>query len=178
MPKPRSRKPDPKTPQPARGPAPVRAPAPAREKWFLWLGAILLLTYFVYQPSLDNAFTNWDDDYYVTQNALVAQPTLKALITEPSGGNYHPLTMASLALNYAISGTNAVSYHWLNLLLHLANTALVFLFIRKLTGGRLWTTVVTALFFGIHPMHVESVAWIAERKDVLYALFYLLLLLA
>jgi len=180
MPKPRSRKPDPKTPQPARTPAatripaPARAPAPAREKWLLWLGAILLLTYFIYQPSLDNGFTNWDDDYYVTQNAIVAHPTLHALVTEPSGGNYHPLTMASLALNYAISGTNAVSYHWLNLFLHLANTALVFLFIRKLTGGRLWTTVVTSLFFGIHPMHVESVAWIAERKDVLYALFYLL----
>src|SRR6266850_1519123 len=158
MPKPRSRKPDPKTPQPARTPAPARAPAPAREKWLLWLGAILLLTYFIYQPSLDNGFTNWDDDYYVTQNAIVAHPTLHALVTEPSGGNYHPLTMASLALNYAISGTNAVSYHWLNLFLHLANTALVFLFIRKLTGGRLWTTVVTSLFFGIHPMHVESVA--------------------
>ncbi|HYR51155.1 MAG TPA: hypothetical protein VET83_00920, partial [Candidatus Dormibacteraeota bacterium] len=72
MPKPRSRKPDPKTPQPARTPAatripaPARAPAPAREKWLLWLGAILLLTYFIYQPSLDNGFTNWDDDYYVT----------------------------------------------------------------------------------------------------------------
>jgi tetratricopeptide (TPR) repeat protein len=70
------------------------------------------------------------------------------------------------------------SYHWLNLLLHLANTALVFLFIRMLSGGRLWTTVVTSLFFGIHPMHVESVAWIAERKDVLFALFYLLGLIA
>ena len=172
MPKPRSRKPDPKAPRPA------RAPTPARKNWLLWLGAILLLTYFIYQPSLDNGFTNWDDDYYVTQNALVAHPTLKALVTEPAGGNYHPLTMASLALNYAISGAHAASYHWLNLFLHLANTALVFLFVRKLTGGRLWTTVVTALFFGIHPMHVESVAWIAERKDVLYALFYLLGLIA
>src|SRR5438876_2498526 len=169
MPKPRSRKPDPTAPQPARPPA----RPPAREKWLLWLGAILLLTYSIYQPSLDNGFTNWDDDYYVTQNALVAHPTLKALVTEPAGGNYHPLTMASLALNYAISGAHAASYHWLNLFLHLANTALVFLFVRKLTGGRLWTTVVTALFFGIHPMHVESVAWIAERKDVLYSFFYL-----
>src|SRR6185503_16318220 len=69
-------------------------------------------------------------------------------------------------------------YHWLNLILHLANTALVFVFVRKLSGGRFWTTVVTSLFFGIHPMHVESVAWIAERKDVLYALFYLLGLIA
>jgi len=176
MPKPRPRKPDPK--QPARATAPTRPPAPARGKWLLWLGAILLLTCLIYQPSLDNGFTNWDDNHYVTSNAIVAHPTLKALVITPLSGNYHPLTMASLALNYAISGTHAVSYHWLNLLLHLANTALVFLFVRRLSGGRFWTTVVTALFFGIHPMHVESVAWIAERKDVLYAFFYLLGLLA
>src|SRR6266850_5198958 len=172
MPKPRSRKPDPKTPGPA------HAPTTARGKWLLWLGAVLLLTCFIYQPSLDNAFTNWDDNHYVLQTTTVTQPTLKSILTEPVSGNYHPLTMASLALNYAISGARPASYHWLNLLLHLANTALVFLFVRKLSGGRLWTTVVTALFFGIHPMHVESVAWIAERKDVLYALFYLLGLLA
>ncbi len=128
-------------------------------------------------PSLDNDFTNWDDNYYVTENAVVAHPTLQTLMTTPLGGNYHPLTMASLALNYALSGPKPFSYHWLNLLLHVANTALVFLFVRKLSGGRLWTAVVTSLFFGIHPMHVESVAWISERKDVLYALFYLTALL-
>ena len=172
MPKPRSGKPDPKAPRPA------RAPTPARKNWLLWLGAILLLTYFIYQPSLDNSFTNWDDNRYVLQNSTVTQPTLKSILTEPTSGNYHPLTMASLALNYALSGARPASYHWLNLLLHLANTALVFLLVRQLSGGRLWTTVVTALFFGIHPLHVESVAWIAERKDVLHALFYLLGLLA
>ena len=86
--------------------------------------------------------------------------------------------MASLALNYKISALDPGSYHWLNLLLHLANTALVFFFVRALSGGRMWTSVLTALLFGIHPMHVESVAWISERKDVLYTLFYLLGLLA
>jgi tetratricopeptide (TPR) repeat protein len=141
------------------------------------LGAVLFVTYLVYMPSLNNDFTNWDDNYYVTENAVVAHPTLQTLVTTPLGGNYHPLTMASLALNYALSGPKPFSYHWLNLLLHVANTALVFLFVRKLSGGRLWTSVVTALFFGIHPMHVESVAWISERKDVLYALFYLAALL-
>jgi protein O-mannosyl-transferase len=151
---------------------PSKRPSGAR-RWLLWLLAILALTFAVYLPSLDNAFTNWDDDYYVTNNYVVAHPTLQGLLTTPLGGNYHPLTMASLALNYAYSGAQPASYHWLNLLLHLANTALVFVFVRKLSGGRLWTTVVTALFFGVHPMHVESVAWIAERKDVLYALFYL-----
>ncbi len=108
---------------------------------------------------------------------MIAHPTLQGVLHENLGGNYHPVTMASLALNYKLSGLDAASYHWLNLLFHLANTALVFFFIRKLSGGRLWTSVATALFFGIHPMHVESVAWVSERKDVLYAFFYLIALL-
>ena len=142
--------------------------------WLLWLGVILVLTFVAYVPSLDNDFTSWDDNGYVTGNALVAHPNLIGLLTVPLGGNHHPLTMASLALNYQMSGLHPGSYHWLNLLLHLANTALVFFFIRRLSGRRFWTSVASALFFGIHPMHVESVAWVAERKDVLYAFFYLL----
>jgi Tfp pilus assembly protein PilF len=135
------------------------------------------VTFIAYLPSLGNGFINWDDNFYVTENAYLKNHDLRGLLTMNLGGNYHPLTMASLALNYSISGLDAGSYHWLNLLLHLANTALVFLFVRALTGGRLWTSVVTALFFGIHPMHVESVAWISERKDVLYGFFYLIALL-
>src|SRR6267154_2594696 len=133
MPKTRAKKASPRNPQPARASRDVSR--------YLWLAALLFVTYLVYMPSLDNAFTNWDDNYY-------------------------------------LSGPRPFSYHWLNLLLHVANTALVFLLVWRLSGRRLWTTVVTALFFGIHPMHVESVAWISERKDVLYALFYLLALLA
>ncbi|HEY2924610.1 MAG TPA: tetratricopeptide repeat protein [Candidatus Eisenbacteria bacterium] len=151
--------------------------ATRRAPWLLWLGAILALTFVSYIPSLSNGFINWDDNFYVTENPLMARPTLGALLTTNLGGNYHPLTMASLVLNYKLSGLNAASYHWLNLLLHLANVALVFFFVRALSGGRLWTTAATALFFGIHPTHVESVAWISERKDVLYALFYLIALL-
>lgn len=147
---------------------------PSRPPWLLWLGGILLLTLVVYIPSLDNGFTNWDDDFYVTQNPLLPAPGVRAVLTTPVSGNFHPLTIWSLALNYRLSGLDPRSYHWLSLLLHLANTALVFLFIRKLSGGRLWTSVASGLFFGIHPMHVESVAWIAERKDVLYAFFYLI----
>jgi tetratricopeptide (TPR) repeat protein len=135
---------------------------------------LLAATFVVYLPSLGNGFLNWDDNFYVTENPVMAHPTLHGLLTQNLGGNYHPLTMISLALNYRMSGLDAGSYHWLNLLFHLANTALVFFFVRKLSGGRLWTSVVTALFFGIHPMHVESVAWISERKDVLYAFFYLI----
>ncbi|HEX7077166.1 MAG TPA: tetratricopeptide repeat protein [Candidatus Eisenbacteria bacterium] len=152
--------------------------ARARLSWLLWLAGIVAATFLVYLPCLDNKFTDWDDNFYVTENALVAHPSLHGILTTPVAGNYHPLTMASLALNYRLSGLDPASYHWLNLLLHLANTALVFFFVRRLTKGRFWTTVATAAFFGIHPMHVESVAWIAERKDVLYAFFYLAGLIA
>lgn len=150
---------------------------PPRGPWLLWLGAILVVTFVVYLPSLDNGFINWDDNYYVTENPVMAQPNLHDLLTVPIGGNHHPLTMLSLALNYRLSGLDPAPYHWLNLLIHLANTALVFVFVRKLSGGRFWTTVVTSVFFGIHPAHVESVAWISERKDVLYAFFYLIALI-
>ncbi len=159
-------------------PRPKDAKKALRHAWWPSLGGILALTFLVYVPSLGNDFVNWDDPIYVADNPLVVHPDIRAVLTTPVGGNYHPLTIWSLALNYRLSALNPLSYHWLNLLLHLANTFLVFVFVRKLARGRFWTTVVTALYFGIHPMHVESVAWIAERKDVLYAFFYLLSLIA
>ncbi len=161
---------------------PPRTQRPAKgghgRAWWLWLAAILAVTFVVYIPCLDNDLTNWDDDFYVTANPLLAHPGIRAILLTPVRGNYHPLTVWSLALNYRLSGAAPSSYHWLNLLLHLANTALVYFFVRKLSQGRFWTTALTALFFGIHPMHVESVAWVSERKDVLYAFFYLIGLMA
>ena len=144
----------------------------------LWLVAVLALTFAVYVPSLRNGFTNWDDPLYVLNNPLLRNPTPIAIFMTPVAGNWHPLTIVSYVMNFRISGLDPASYHWLNLLLHLANTALVFAFVRLLAPGRMWAAVVTSLFFGIHPMHVESVAWISERKDVLYAFFYLIGLLA
>jgi tetratricopeptide (TPR) repeat protein len=156
-----------------------RAAAPKRgpREW-IFVVAILALTWLAYLPSLDNDFTNWDDTQYVLENPLLPHADLGAILRTPVGGNYHPLTILSLAVNYRISGLKPDSYHALSLGLHLANTALVFVFVWMLTGGRRWTSVVTSLLFGIHPMHVESVAWMSERKDVLYAFFYLLGLLA
>jgi len=126
---------------------------------------------------LSNGFTNWDDELYVTQNPLLKGPDWNAIFTQASASNYHPLTILSLAFNYAISGVDPFSYHFVNWLIHILNTALVYLFIYKISGKKAYVAAFAAIVFGVHPMHVESVAWVSERKDVLYALFFLLALL-
>ena len=137
----------------------------------------LVITAISFFPMFSNGFTNWDDQFYVTENPLLKGPDWSAIFTQASAANYHPLTILSLAFNYAISGLEPFSYHLVNWLLHILNTALVFLFIYKISGKKTYVAAFTAIVFGVHPMHVESVAWISERKDVLYALFYLLALL-
>lgn len=151
---------------------------PERNKSFwTWLIPVLAVTGISFLPMLTNGFTNWDDDVYVTRNPLVKGPDWAAIFTEASASNYHPLTMLSLAFNYAISGTDPFSYHLVNWLLHILNTALVFLFIYKISGKKIYVAGFVSLIFGLHPMHVESVAWVSERKDVLYTCFFLLALL-
>ncbi|MBK5284260.1 MAG: glycosyltransferase family 39 protein [Bacteroidia bacterium] len=124
-------------------------------------------------PMLNNTFTNWDDQLYVINNKLLQEPDWKGIFSRPVVSNYHPLTILSLAFNYQISKLSPDSYYLFNLLLHLANTALVFYFIWNISGKKIWAAVLTALLFGIHPMHVESVAWVSERKDVLYTFFFI-----
>ena len=138
---------------------------------------VLALTAICYSPMLKNGFTNWDDEQYVLQNALLKGPDWVGIFTQPVVSNYHPLTIISLAINYSISGLEASSYLYFNFFLHLVNTILVFNFILKISRGSLLAALVTSALFGIHPMHVESVAWISERKDVLYTMFFLLSLI-
>jgi tetratricopeptide (TPR) repeat protein len=143
-------------------------------------GFIVLITLIVYIPSLMNGITNWDDPALVMDNPALQDQSAKgltSLLIKPAGGNFHPLTMLSYAVNYAISGTQPFSYHLFNLLFHLLNTWLVFQLILLLAKGKWEVAAIAALLFGIHPMHVESVAWIAERKDVLYTSFFLLSLI-
>jgi len=151
---------------------------PTRDRSFsLWLFGVLAITGICLLPMLNNGFTNWDDDVYVTNNLIIKAPDWGAIFTRPSAYNYHPLTMLTLAFNYAISGIDPFSYHLVNWMLHILNTSLVFLFIYKISGRKIFVAAFTSLIFGIHPMHMESVAWISERKDVLYACFFLLALL-
>lgn len=140
-----------------------------------WIGISLVLTLVAYIPVFNAGFISWDDPDYVTGNELIRNlSNLRSLLLTPVQGNYHPLTMLTLALNYAAGGLNPAGYHLVNLILHLANVFLVFCFIRILTKGKYLAAFITALLFGIHPMHTESVAWVSERKDVLYTFFFLL----
>lgn len=162
-------------------PAPA-APIPKsikenRSSGLLWLLPLAIVTFVCFFPILKNNFTNWDDDFYVVNNALLRGPDWAGIFSQGVVSNYHPLTILSLALNYAISGTEAWSYLLFNLLLHVINVMLVFKFIYSISNKKTWVAFLTALVFAIHPMHVESVAWVSERKDVLYTLFFLLSLI-
>lgn len=149
------------------------------KKLWIYLGVILLVTFLVYSPALKNQFTNWDDDLYVTKNNTITSISINELgkFSENFVGNFHPLTMVSLALDYHFFELDPFGYHLKNLLFHLLNTLLVFVFIHQLSGENKFVSLFTALLFAIHPMHVESVAWVAERKDVLYTFYFLLGLL-
>ena len=138
------------------------------------------LTFIALSPTLLNDFVNWDDQEYVLENLFIqglSWDNLVYLFSHANASNYHPLTMLSLAVNYSISGTSAWSYHVVNLLIHLGNVWLLYKVCCSIFTDFKYLPLVVALLFGIHPMHVESVAWISERKDVLYVLFYLLAIL-
>ena len=145
-----------------------------REYWVLL--AILIVTVIVFIPIFSNEFTNWDDKQYVLDNTLIKDLSwkgLKEIFSTPVVSNYHPFTVLSLALNYAASEFRPTSYFFVNLLLHLVNTFFVFWFIFLLSKKKIEVAVISSLLFAIHPMHVESVAWISERKDVLFMFFML-----
>ncbi len=142
-----------------------------------WFCLVAVLTAVCLWPMLKNEFTNWDDEFYVINNPLLRGPQWKRIFSEQVLGNYHPLTILSYAFNFAISGLDPFSYLLVNYLFHIVNTLLVFYFIWNISGKNKIIAAFVALVFGIHPMHVESVAWVAERKDVLYTFFFLLSLI-
>jgi protein O-mannosyl-transferase len=146
-----------------------------------YFGLILLLiclvwTFLLYYRVLTFDFVFWDDNAYVYQNKDISELTLRSV----SGffhsfcmGMYQPVTMLSFSIENHFFGLNPSIFHATNLLFHLLNVCLVFLIIKKISSSYL-SAFFVSLFFGIHPLHVESVAWISERKDVLYTFFYLL----
>ncbi len=148
----------------------------------LWLGAILVLalTLVAHVRGLQGQFVEWDDTSHITRNATiraVSFENVRVMFTRPIAKLYCPLTWLSYAIDYQIWGRDPFGYHLTNLLLHLANTLLVLVLVRKALRGRYEqataAALLTAAIFGIHPLRVESVAWATERKDVLFAFFYL-----
>ena len=142
----------------------------------LALVAVLLLTIIVFSNSVQNGFINtWDDDVYILDNDYIRDFSLqgiRSIFTTFYAANYHPFTTLSWAIEYRLFGLNPSAYHATNLAFHLLNTILVFRLILLLTRRTEAATIV-ALFFAIHPLHVESVSFLSQRKDVLYAAFYL-----
>jgi len=144
-----------------------------------WMIPVILgITFIAFLPVLQAGFVSWDDGEYVLQNTALKNGDLKTVLTTPMQGNLHPLTMLTLFFNYLISGEQAWSYHLLNLVFHLINCFLVFKLAMSLSKGNSTISFITAILFGIHPVHVESVAWVSERKDVLYGLFFLAALIS
>jgi len=146
--------------------------------------SVALLTVVLYLPALEYDFVNWDDDNYVYENinirTLDAQ-SIQWMFTAFHSANWHPVTWLSHAADYAVWGLNPMGHHLTSIILHGINTFLVAIFVMRLVPSAtlpLIAGAITALLFGIHPLHVESVAWVSERKDLLCALFFLLSLLS
>jgi len=137
---------------------------------------ILIITFIAFLPSLSNQFIKaWDDGAYVTDNSMITHlnwDSIKGFFTTQKNGTYVPLPLLSWALEFKFFGLNPFPYHLNNLLLHLLCTSLVFYFLILLRIPVLYAAF-GALLFGIHPMRVESVAWVTERKDLLFSVFYL-----
>ncbi len=149
-------------------------------KFILPLIIILVIIFISYSPVLNNSLTNYDDHRYVLENHYIKQITLNSVLKTFStyfDGHYHPLTMISLSVDHYFGGTNAFQYHLTNIILHLLNTLLVFWFVFLLVK-RKNIALFVSLLFGVNTMGVESVAWISERKNLLYTLFYLAALIS
>jgi tetratricopeptide (TPR) repeat protein len=143
--------------------------------------ALAIGTFLLYLPVRHNGFTNFDDDAYITGNPHVkAGVTWSGIVWAFQSGyaaNWHPLTWISHMVDCQLFGLNPAGHHLMNVLFHIANTILLFILLNKMTGA-IWRGAFVAALFAWHPMHVESVAWAAERKDVLSAFFWVLTLIA
>ncbi len=172
------------------------------KKEFYWLIVLLAIVFAVMSPALKNEFVNWDDEVYITKNEAIKKTpfsNLDEIFTYKINGFSVPLTLLSFQIEHYFFGLNPFPYHLNNLLLHLANVLLIYLFIKRLSISHQlslsegkeskaknqkpvvvtypsinYTAFFVALLFGIHPMNVESIAWATERKDLLYTFFALL----
>jgi tetratricopeptide (TPR) repeat protein len=178
---PLSTQPPPQSPPPSLAEAPpalagMASPVPA---WLL-AAVLVLVTLALYWPATRCDFVNYDDPDYVTENVRVQMGlTLGNMgwaFAAETANNWHPITWLSLMLDVTLFGKSAAGFHFTNLALHALNAGLLFWLLWTMTGSR-WRSAGVAALFAWHPVHVESVAWVAERKDVLSGFFGLLALL-
>lgn len=186
----------------------VAVPTTSSSRVWIVAFIIAVLVGMTYKGALDNDFVDWDDYKYVINNDLVRsssdiesttvlqgsnrnlkytvsphQTTLKDVFSRSVALNYHPLTVLTLRWNNnadptCFEGISARPFILWNIILHILNSILVLLLIYRLSKNNLWISTLVAIIFALHPMHVESVAWVSERKDVLYSFFFLLGLLS
>ena len=142
---------------------------------------LVAVTWLVFGQTLRHGFINYDDPVYVYENAVVRSGLTSHgtgwAFTHSHGGNWHPLTSISHMLDCQFYGLKAGGHHFTNVFLHTMAVLLLFLLLWQMTGA-LWRSAFVAAVFAIHPLHVESVAWVAERKDVLSGVFFMLTLMA
>jgi len=153
------------------------------ERWLVVgiCAGLIALVWFAFGQASHFPFVNYDDPNYITENPAVIQGLSgRGIIWAFShihGGNWHPLTTISHMLDCSVFGLHAGAHHFGNVLLHTSATIALFLMLRRATGA-LWRSAFVAAVFAIHPLRVESVVWIAERKDVLSGFFLMLTLAA
>jgi tetratricopeptide (TPR) repeat protein len=163
-------------------PAQIQPEKKLPSRFDLWISVGLLVAVFaVYAQVATHTFINFDDPIYVTENPQVRAgltwEDIAWAFTTFHDSNWFPLTWLSHMLDVQLFGLDSGWHHLINVFLHALSTLLLFIDLRRMTGAR-WSSAFVALIFAIHPLHVESVAWIAERKDVLSTLFWMLTLLA
>ncbi|PCJ87764.1 MAG: hypothetical protein COA57_04205 [Flavobacteriales bacterium] len=139
---------------------------------------LLAATFTVFFPSIFFDFTNWDDDWMLVNNPLVKSLSLsniRRIFTELYNKNYQPIVIFSYAVEHYFFGLNAKIFHLTNVMLHLINVSVVYIFIKSISDkGRI--AFIASALFALHPLRVESVVWITERRDLLYTMFFLLAL--
>jgi protein O-mannosyl-transferase len=155
--------------------------ATARKQKFLLSLLLIAVTFLLYAPLKEHSFINYDDPAYVTSNVRVQQGlSWKNVIwafKTTSVANWHPLTWIFYMLDCQLFGLNPAGHHLTNLLLHIINVVILFLLLHRGTGA-LWRSALVAALFALHPLNVETVAWVSELKNVLSTLFWLLTLWA
>jgi tetratricopeptide (TPR) repeat protein len=150
-------------------------PAKTNKNIYYGLFAIAILTFLLYSAGFKNGFV-WDDDDYIKNNPLIHSINLKDIFSNFVMGNYHPLTILVYAIEFKAFGLSETGYHVINALIHVLNTIFVF-YLVNLLCGRPAVALIASLLFGIHPLHVESVTWASELKDLLYSLFFIVTLI-